>query len=421
MKIAIRIFNVVIMAIAVAAGIFLFTTTAFSFNSKIAVDVGMLSQFVPNTQYTEEIDVPKLLGTDVINLSVKFNVDMNGMNKAMTGDRDAINEMMISNNVEGLTQELHEPVERITSFVIRSTMKSTIRTEITTQVKAAVENAKNKGIEVDSTAEEIMDECEINDEYFTSFSNALYDAADADDATLDSVGDVLYQQIDEALAKSEESGMVDTSSYSESAKAEVKNNLATVFQDLKLVGDGGKLKRISNIAYIYLAAHLKDEIQGKVSDPTALEQRTGEGDRDYADRLIDLYVTTQIPNIVYQILGYVFTALYIGLFVFAGIWGILFLITLIKTFTKKPWTMFGPWFWIIGALQLVLGIGLTILGKFVLPSYNISSLGLPLKSVILAPRTYALVPSLIYAGCIIVAIVYAFFKSELKNEIRRGR
>ena len=208
MKIAIRIFNVVIMAIAVAAGIFLFTTTAFSFNSKIAVDVGMLSQFVPNTQYTEEIDVPKLLGTDVINLSIKFNVDMNGMNKAMTGDRDAINEMMISNNVEGLTQELHEPVERITSFVIRSTMKSTIKTEITTQVEAAVENAKNKGIEVDSTAEEIMDECEINDEYFTSFSNALYDAADANDATLDSVGDVLYQQIDEALAKSEESGMV---------------------------------------------------------------------------------------------------------------------------------------------------------------------------------------------------------------------
>ena len=101
--------------------------------------------------------------------------------------------------------------------------------------------------------------------------------------------------------------------------------------------------------------------------------------------------------------------------------GLLILITLIKTFTKKPWTVFGPWFWVIGSIQLTLGISLTVLGKYILPNVKIKAGSIPIKSVILAPRTYTLIPSLIFIACIVIAFIYGFFKRSLKKEIRQNK
>ena len=423
MKTAIRILNLLIMALSAVATIFLFVSTPLSFNSKIALDVKAFSQFVPETTYTSDIKIDELLGTNVIYVGIKFNVDAGGMTSIMDGNRDKINEMFISGNVKDIAQTLHEPVDLITDFAIKSVMKSTIQKEVTTQVDNArqnyIDNNPEQASMVPST-EDIMSEVGMDENYFLNFALAMYAEADKDTATVDSLSDVLYEQIDSALAVASDSGVIDTSSFGEDMKAGIKTNLVEILNQLKLVKDDNvHLKKISEIAYIYLSDYLANALNGKVP-PEELQQGTTETTPDYMDRLLNLFVTTQIPDGVYQAIGMVSLGLFIGMFVFAATWLFLFIFTTIKTFSKKPWTFFGPWFWIVGVLQLVMGLGITVVGKFVLPQYSIQSLlpNFPISSIVLAPRTYAFIPSMIFVVCIVLAIFYLFFKVPAKRQAR---
>ncbi len=417
MKIVLRIFNIIIMALSMMAGIFLFVAPSFSFNSDIALDVGSFSQFVPNTEYSDDIDIVQLLGTDEVHFSIQFEIDRAGLTKTSKGDREVINNDVIFKNIDSLLQEIREPVELITDFEVRTIVEKIITQEITTQVKNARDTYAQKYPDQPvPTAEAIMEEVGLNAEYFNNFAKQLYLAMDKDDATVDSVTNTLFAQVDEALVKAENSGFVDTSSFGEDTKATVSENLVNILDQLKLIGEGNKVKKISEISYIYLAEFVKQKLNGKVSEEE-LAQKAGESNFDYSNRLLSLFVTEIIPDMVYTIIKYVSLGLYIGMFVFAFIWGFVLLMTLIKTLTRKPWTFFGPWFWIIGPLQLVLGLGLTVAGKFVLPKYPIlASLGLPIKTLILAPRTYALVPSIIFLAFIVIGIAYGIIKGIAKRE-----
>ena len=406
------------MALAAAAIAFSFMTPTLSFNSHIAVDANTFSEVVPQTDYSGDLKIVDILGTDTIHLGIKFSLKPDGISKITNGDRDNINKSIISDNIDEMLTTLHTSVDIITDYSVRLIIKNIVKQQITEQVDNARETYKEKtGEDMGYTTQEIMAEAEINDAYFTSFAFALYDAADAEDATVDSVSNALFEQIDEALIKAEPFG-VDSSSFNEAAKDNVKTNLVNTLTQLKLVEDGGKVTRISQISYMYLSDYLKTELEKKnVSEP--LDRNPGEKYSDYSDRLLRIFVFTQIPDIFYQVVGYTSLGLLIGLFVFAGIWAILFLITLIKTFTKKPWTIFGFWFWLVGFFQVILGIGITVFGKFILPKlFDVASLNLPIKALQIAPRTFALIPSIIYLACIIVAIVYMFFKVPAKQEYK---
>lgn len=411
MKLVLRILNIVIMAISAVAIVFLFTAQTLSFNSKIVLDVETFSNFVPKTEFTDDIKIVDSLGTDSIEVGIKFGLSPMEAKDVMNGNKEIINNNFINNNVDEIVSILHEPVDLITEYSIRSILKSTIKNEITNYVDNA---RKQYGSE--STAEDIMNEVGMDDAYFEGFTLALYDSMNQDTSTIDSVGDTLYEQVDDALAKSEESGVVDTSVFSEDSKAEIKNNLLAVLTDLNLVEDGGKLKKISEISYLYLSSFLKEQLQAKVSDPSSLEQASDETLPNYSDRMLKTYVLVMMPDAFYTVVGYVSMGLFIGLFVFAALWGFLLIWTFIKTFTPRPWTLFGFWFWPIGSLQLILGLGLTIFGKFIFPMFDFSSLGLPIKTIILAPRTYALVPSLLFVIAIAIAIVYGVIKRRAKRE-----
>ena len=419
MKTIIRVFNIVIMALSVVAGVFLFTPPALNFNSKITINVKEFSKFVPETEFSKDIDIAELLGTESIYVGIKFQLDLNGISEMKDGNRERINQDIVSKNVDDIVALLHEPVDLMTDFIIRANIKRLIQEQVTNYVDQAVESYRSKNPSaIHSTTEEIMEEVGINDAYFTSFSYALYDAANADGATIDSTSAVLFDQIDTALARAEDSGAVDVSAFGDSQKESIKNSLTSVMNSLNLVNSDGTLKKISQISYIYLSDYLKKQLAGSV--PSAeLEQKTDEDTPAYADRLLGLFVNTKMPDIFYQIVGYVSLGLYIGLFVFAGVWALLLLITLLKTFTKKPWTFFGPWFWLVGIVQLVVGFGLTAIAKFAVNKFDIASYGLPINQVQMYLRTYALVPSFLFLGCVVIGIVYGFFKRACKYKMKQ--
>ena len=413
MKIAIRILNIIIMAISVAAGVFLFMPPAFSFNSKVTINVATFSQFVPETEYSKDIDIPTLLGTDSIYVGVRFKLDVPGISEMKDGDKDKINDKLIAENLKEMIELLHEPIDLITDFTIRANIKRLVQEQITANVDEAVKTYNSKSGS-NSKTEDVMEEVGINDAYFTNFSNALYDAANSDGATVDYVNEVLLDQVNEALKRAEKSGAADTSSFGDSQKQALSDSFLGIFTSLNLVEeDGVHLKKISSIAYMYLANYLKGEL--KSYDEATLARQSGEDDEAYADRLLDLFVKDKMPDLFYKIVGYVSLGLFIGLFVFAGVWAILFLITLIKTFTKKPWTIFGFWFWIVGVVELIVGFGLTAITKLVLSRFDVSKFGLPIKEVLISIKTYALIPSILFVVTIVIGIVYAFFRSACKK------
>lgn len=420
MKLIIRILNFVIMAICAAATVFLFTPPAFSFNSNVAIDVAAFSKFVPETDYTKDLNIVDLVGAESIHIGIKFDLAATELYQVMGNDKKTINDKIISKNVDDIVKEMHEPVDLITDFSVRYIIKTIIKQQITQQVNNAVETYKEKYPEETSEKglEEILDDAGINDQYFTDFSNNLYNEINRENATVDTADQVLLDQINDALYRASETGLVDTSGFNDEVTQTVLNTLNKTLGDLHLVNDDGSLKPISKIAYIYLADYLKKQLTGKVDAETESElaQKTDEKDEDYADRLLGIFVLTQMPNIFYQIVAYISLGLFIGLFVFAGIWVLLLLITLLKTFTRKPWTIFGFWFWLVGFIEVVMGIGITIFGKFILPTIDISALGLPLASVILVPRTYAIIPSLLFLVMIAFAVIYGIFKEAAKNK-----
>ena len=414
MKIVIRVLNVIIMAISVAAGIFLFMPPAFSFNSKVTVNVSTFSQFVPQTEYSKDIDIPTLLGTDSIYVGLKFQLDAQGIMDMKDGDKEKIDESLISKNLEEAINMLHEPVDLITDFTIRANIKRLVSEQVTTNVDQAVQTYNQKA-GVNNKTEDVMEEVGINDAYFTNFANALYDAANSDGATVDYVNEVLLDQVNEALAKAKKSGVADTSSFGDSQKQALSDSFMSVFSSLNLIEDDGiHLKKISAIAYMYLASYLKGELKSS-HDEATLERQAGENDEKYADRLLELFIKDKMPDIFYKIVGYVSLGLFIGLFVFAGVWAILLIFTLIKTFTKKPWTMFGFWFWIVGVVELIVGFGLTAITRLVLSNFDVSQFGLPIKQVLVSIKTYALVPSILFVVMIVIGIVYGFFKRACKK------
>ena len=411
MKLVLKIFNFVIMGLSALAFVLLFAVPAFSFNSNIGLDINKFADFVPKTEYTQNYNVAELLGTDTIHVGIKFELSASDINKTMSRDKEKINDLIVVENSKEILGILHEPVDLISEFSIRETLKSTIKTEITKQVNDA------KKSYVVSSAEEIMEEVGINDEYFSNFALSLYDATNKEGATVTSVSQVLYEQIDVALAKAEEGGNIDASAFSTEQKDTIKNNMLSILNSLEMVNEDSSLKKISDLPYMYLSKFVRNQLDGKV-EASKLTQRDGETLPNYADRLLETFILTEMPDAFYNIVGYVSLGIFIGMFVFAGTWLTLFGFTLYRTFfSKKKYTKFGFWFYISGVLQLALGIVLTSVCKFtVSKKLDFSGLKLPLKSVAFVPRTCCLATSIVFIVMFVISIAYFIVRKLTPKE-----
>ena len=425
MRLIVKILNCVIAALALAATICLFATPSLSFNSRIDLDVAKLSQFIPDTEYTHDLDVPKLIGTNTVSVALKFKVMPGDVTKIKTGDRDKMNELFIDDNVKDVVNELHTPVELMTDQVIRQVLKRVVKEQITNYVDNALEEYRTKNGNNDMTTEDVMDSIGYNDVHFKKFANSIYDVADGENPTFTAVNDVLYEQIDGTLAKAEKVGAkVDSSSFTEEKRAELKNSIRNVIEPLNLIKeDGEHLVKISMLPYGYLTKFVKDELVKKGVSEEVLAQRSGEEMRDYSDRLLGEFVRDVMPEVFYTGVGYAGLGLYIGLIVLTIAWVGLAVVILLKTFVTKSklLNLFYPFYFILGIFQLVLGFGITYAFKVVLPEkFDIAKLNLPVSKVLLAPRTYALVPSILFIICIglIIAsfILGKIFKAEPKKE-----
>lgn len=455
MKTVIRIFNFLILGISGLAIALLFVNSTFSFNSRLSFDTTFIENYfcniaeqinnsIPATEtdpilkepYIGEINFARVLGVDHINLSIKFDISFTEANTLMgKQDKDLINQELIEGNVSEFFTDLHEPVEILTEYTVRTVLRGIAKKEVYKQIVKALDANPH----ATSSASDIMEEVGMNENYFRGFAKALYDAANKPDdpehasvddgCSVDSFVDVIFERLKTSLAEAGAAtgGEVSEDSLTPEMKEEIKNGFINIINQAGLIKeDGQTFVRVSQVSYVFLAKLLKEELASSSTiDPSELDQKATETKAQYAERLSKLYVETVLPDVFYQIVGYVCLGLFISVIVFAAIWGILFIITLARTFSReKPWTVFGPWFWIIGSLQVVLGLGLTIFAKFYLPGLSIiqrALVGAPVKSFAIAPRTACLIPSMIFLGMIVFAIVYTIIAHSTKKEYKENR
>ena len=419
MKLVLRILNLVIAAIAGVAVILLFAMPAFSFNSKVVVDVDKLSKFIPETTYTKDIDVVDTLGTDEVQVGVKFKLSAGDINKVKNGDREIINNNVVVKNLDDTLQILNEAVDVLADNTIRKTLQSLIKDEI----KRQIENAKK---DESKNADEIFDLLGLDDDYFKYFSDRLYDEANRSGATTDSLGQILQEQVDDALVRAEKSNAIQPGTYTEEQQEGIIKNMVSILNQLEMVNEDNTLKKISDLPYMYVTKFIREQLKEKVAE-SELTQNDGENMQHYSNRLLETYVLNMIPDMVYDIVGYVSLGMFIGLFIFAGSWIVLAAIELLQfIFINKKLRLFKglfyPIFTIVGILQIVLGFVLTGVCKFVLPTkLDISAFNLPIKDAVIVPRTAALATSLVFIIVVGVGLVHFILKFFVPKESKEQK
>ena len=122
------------MCIAGVAAACLFIMPSLTFNSNIALDVETFAQFVPDTEYSTDLNIVELLGTDTIHIGIKFELKADGMQKIMKGDREIVNQELIAKNINGITKELDKPITLITEYFVRVNIKKIVSEQIYNQV-----------------------------------------------------------------------------------------------------------------------------------------------------------------------------------------------------------------------------------------------------------------------------------------------
>ncbi|MBO5542575.1 MAG: hypothetical protein J5936_03965 [Acholeplasmatales bacterium] len=417
MKLMLRIFNLVFIGLCATALILLFTLPSFSLYSNVGIDVKKISSFVPETKYTKDLDISEMIGTDTIYVEIEFSLSVGDLHKAMNNDRETINKELLEKNITEIATMLQEPIDNITEYVVRTAVKSLIQDLITQEVKSSIDAAGGT-----QKPEDIMDEVGLNDLYFTRFADALYTAADSDDSSLAKLTDVVYNQIDDAISKAGEiQEGIDISGFDASYKEEIKNQMTDIFDELNITKDGGKLEKISELSYIYFSEYIKDQLNGKVTDNSVLDKKNTEDNKQYSTRMINIYVQTLMPDMFYTVVSYVCLGLFIGLFVFGVIWLFLLVITALKSLTGKPWTFFGPLFWIAGILEIIFGVGITVFCKFILPKIEIDMGSIPINTFAIAPRTYALGLSIVFLVMVVLMIPYTIFKIDAKKQVKEAK
>ena len=393
-KLISRLFSLLIAATAVVATVLLFTLSPLSFNSKVVVDVATISKAIPETDYTKNINAKDLLGTEEIQVGVKFTMSLDDISKAKAGDKEVMNDRLLKENLDGVLETLDNAIDVLADNTIRTALKSTISEEI----KKQIENAIPESSPYDT--QQIMAALDVGEEYFRGFTSALYAEANRNGATADSVSTVLLEQTGEVMMRAEKGGYIKSSAFTDEQKNAVKDGLDKILGQLNMKNDDGTIKHISDLPYIYAINFVQKELTGKV-DASELAQRSGESLRQQSDRLLELYVFDLMPTTFYTVVSYISLGILIAVFVLAGIWLLLAAYEVLSfLFPKAKFRLIKlilvPLFFIASIVQIGLGFVLTGVFKYVLPkSLDIASLGVPVKEVILVPRTFALGTSIV--------------------------
>ena len=454
-KLVLRIFNIALCVMSAFVIVMLFTQPVVDFNIgyKVSADqiVEVFEKNIPEDKRSG-INIQSIVGTEDLEVGMSLKIET----KTMTSLKDKSDDEKIALlKTEVFTPAVKSVVENErVKTIIENLAKEIAKKAAKMALKSAFENYMVK--DEDKGNSDFLENAGIDDSFYDSHVDALYDSITKKDADLDSVTDAICDCITDAmnLLGAQEGSEYDA--YSSDAaeikadidekKTEIKQELENTLKEYNLVDEDGNITSVDD-AMALILQKMMDEANGSSSggeekpslhapryaDPSEEDvekEKKSLTDTvcDAAWKMIDEKVFEgDTKTTICNVLGYIGQYGSIVLYVFMGMWALLFVFALLHIFLpKKPYIYTGFFFWfffvLIGIFQIALGgiplissNAMEIATKFgaTLPD-SMSKLTFSLKSCF----SYSFVVSVIL---FIFAIVYACFARKVKKERKAER
>ena len=423
MKKVIKIFNIIFMAIAATAIICLLTMPTMKIDVAYRLTPEQMAESFPSGDEEEEtIDIRSVIGDEGIDLQLNLEVSPKLLFAAVSGDPNTvIEENFIEPNVAKIVPLLKKPIDLIGKELVKVVFRVYYAGVFQSEIEAL------KAEDETRTTDEIAKAGGLTDGYIDSLAEKTFKEMNKDNATVTKVNDVLFSCVLEGNAKfnNANTGII-IPEINESAKDDYKEVTKGLLDGVGMVKeDGESIYPVS----VIMNAMLVDVFRA-ATEEQAPEGETIEEKANQLNNIIHDFVKKMIPAESYDAIATVLKILLVVILIFVATWTLFFLNTFFRTLLakEKVWTFTGPIFWILGLIQIVLGVVLSSVISIMLSSKGLSTLaggGEEMEAFFsglkVSVQTCTFIPSILLLVMIPLLIAYAVQKHKYKKELKAAK
>ena len=420
MKRRIKIFNFILMALAAASMICLVVTPTIKLDFGYHLSSEQIAELARGNDEEKEnsgIDFVKLLGEEGVNLDFSFEVRSKMLLKAFKEDaRTVVEEEFVKPNVENMVNSLRDPFRQIG----RATTKLMFTTYYISYFDAEIAIAQEV-VGDTRDVDEVRNAGGLTNAYLEELGVRAYEKAGLGNATVTAVSNEMFDSTNEATRKFNSNGTgVTLVELDESGRGTVRDALVSMFDSMGIIKeDGESLYSFEVVADAFLVDTFE---QGEHKDEN-VETKAAR-----LNTVLANFIRSMLPEESYDMIIMGLKFLFIGLFIFEAIWGFYFIFTLLRTLLakKKVYTFTGLIFWILGLVQIVLGVGLTVVIAILTNGDVLSKIAgdggeaasKALASISFSLYTCTFIPSIILLVMVPLTIVYKVNKHKYKKQLK---
>lgn len=424
MKKIIKLFNYILIAAAALSIISLIMSPTLKVSVAYTVTPAQLAGALPKTDSSESegVDVTEVIGEEGITLELSLSADPKFLLSCIgTDSTTAIEQNFIDPNAKNIAQSLRKPL----SGIGRGMLKYMFTKFYISSYEKAIDEVK---AEDDArSATEIRNQAGLTDKFLQRYAEDLLLATDKKGATVTSVNDISFENLVDGTSKFNNANVgVVLPVPDETRRADSHDLTKEMLDTIGMVQSDGESLYPLTLVMDAMLSELFREATKKEGDPEpelTIEQKAAQ----LNDVLIK-FLKSMIPAGSYSTIAMIMKIAFFSLVAFAAIWALFLVFTLLRTFIAKVkiWTFTGPIFWILGLIQIILGVVLTGIISLALSSNILSSMGgAPtseasdvINNLKITITTATFVPSIILLIMIPAMIVYAVLVHKYKSGIR---
>lgn len=423
----IRFLNILYLAIAATAITMYFAVPFIKVDAYVTINKEEITTLLEKTDGAEGLTVSDIFSEDEeITASINLDLAPSIIIKAFSDEADdIINKNLIEENIKSIVDSLKEPIRRVAEAILKKTGKDLIKNEL-----------QNAGLSIEN----------ISDEQINQSADKILEAAKAEGATVDSVANTVKEEVDKILMEAGVSTELDIE--------EIKSKLEEELSKYGAIKEDGTIQNVDIITGSFLYDILSDPnsplngggsnssnssnssststIEAKslpnvvvYNEDTPSGELTPEQKYAEVENLLAAQIKAKLPDQFIAVSTNVFKGMLFVLILFVGSWLVLLILILSRTFRhKKCYIKIRLWFWAIGFLQLILGVGLVIASKFSFKLINSSGVIIaPLNGTMFSNMNFTVttamfIPGILFIALIPISIIYKHFRKKLVKQIK---
>ena len=423
MKTVLRIFNLFFMAFALAAITCLLVMPTIEIKLHYNMTSEQVANLLPKQEGSEStVDYKELLGDEGLNIDLGVKLPAKALLKSITEDANTvINEEIIDPNVYSLTDSM-----RTTLFSMgTSVLKYAVSTALPKLFDNLIEQAQPE--EDTRTPAEIRAEVGMDNQYFATLSTRIIDTIRDQNPTVTSVNNVVCDSMNEAIEKlNQQNEYFQIPPMSEDDKQNAREMTVGMLNTMDMVkSDNESLYPFATVVDSLVVATFRSS-----NNETAPENETIEQRAEQLKPTVSSYIKNMMPSESYDTIA-LFLKIVLGVIaLFTLVWAVYFLNTFFRTIfaRQKVWTFSGPIFWLMGIIQIALGVGITVAGSVLLNGTTLANMigntgdaakaAEMISGLNVSITTCTLIPSIILLVMIPTTITYFVFKQKYKKQLK---